>query len=110
MTLQRHPGYSVTARIRHPPHRNDDDRADSHPRTTGETAGERIEVRVVDQHDPARAVQTQDPRRAREGTEHDDNPAVLPEMSNRLDTAPCLVEEGDRALIENGELAAVALV
>ena len=109
MTLQGHQGHAVAARVRHPPHGDDDDRADPYAGAARETAGERFEVRVVGQHDPARPVQAHDPRRAREGTEHDHDPAVLPEMRDGLDTTPCLVEEGHRALIENGELVAVAL-
>ena len=35
--------------------------------------------------------------------------AVLSEMCDRLDTTPCLVEEGHRPLIQNSELIAVAL-
>src|SRR5277367_6775775 len=109
MTLQRHQGHAVAARVRHPPHGHDDDRADPYPRTSRETARERVEVRVVGQYDPARPVQAHDPRRAREGAEHDHDPAVLPEMCDGLDTTPRLVEKGHRARTENSELVAVAL-
>ena len=79
------------------------------PAPRRKAVGQLVEFRIVGQHHPAGPVEAHDPWRAREGTEHDDDPAVLPEMSNRLDTASRLVEEGDRALIENSELVAVAL-
>ena len=109
MTLEGHQGHAVAARVRHPPHVHDDDRADPWPRTAGKAAGELVEFRVVGQHDPARPVQAHDPWRSREGAEHDHDPAVLPEMRDGLDTTPGLVEEGHRALVQNGELLAVAL-
>src|SRR5271154_7197 len=109
MPLQGHQGHAVAARVRSPPHGDDDARADPYSCTALEIGGERLELRIVGQHDPARPVQAHDPRRAREGAEHDHDPAVLPEMCDGLDTTPRLVEKGHRARTENSELVAVAL-
>jgi hypothetical protein len=45
--------------------------------------------------DDAVAVQPQDPGRTLEGAEHDDDPAVLLEVGNRLDAAPTDIQPRD---------------
>ena len=97
MTLEGHQGNAVATRVRHPSHVDHDHRAHPDPCSGRKTADQSVEVRVVGEHDPARPMQTHDPWRPREGAEHDDDPAVLPEVGDGLDAAPRLVEVGHRA-------------
>ena len=103
MTLESHQGHAVATRIRHPPHDHDDDGAHPHPRPAGEAAGERLEVWVVDQHDPALPCK----RTIRGGPTKAQSMMTIRPFSRRCAMVstplPGLVEEGHRVLIENDE-------
>lgn len=107
--LECHFRHAVPAGIRHAAHLDDDDRAHAHSVTAGEPLNERGKLRLVGKYRPTGAMQANDAGRPCEGTEHHDDPAVLPEVSDGLHTAARLVKIGHLALTQDGELVPVAL-
>jgi hypothetical protein len=55
--------------------------------------------------DLAAAVQPQDPRRALEGAQHHDDPAVLADVGDRLRAAAHDVQVRDRVVVEHAQAA-----
>jgi hypothetical protein len=103
-----HERHAVATGVRDALDVDDDDRARADP-DRREPLGESREALVVDENRLGVAVEAHDARRALEGAEHHDDAAVLAEVRDGLDAAAGLVEVGDAARTEDGELAAVAL-
>jgi hypothetical protein len=68
-----------------------------------------LEAGVVAEDGFAAAVHPDDVRRALEGAPHEGDPAVLPEMGDRLRVAAGEVQVGDGEFVEDGERAREAL-
>jgi hypothetical protein len=96
---------AVPARVGDPLHVDLDDRAARLGRLGfGEADGQQlVEPGIVGQDDLATAVEAQDPRRALEGAEHDDDAPVLAQVGDRLGAAADDVQVRDRALVEHLE-------
>src|SRR6516162_9740937 len=65
--------------------------------------GHRLELGVACHHDRAATMQAKDPWRSRESAQHDDDPAVLPQVSDRLRSATDRVQVGHRVVIEHAQ-------
>ncbi len=104
-----HEGDSVAARVGDPAHLDPDHGARADDGPGAEPGRQLCETLLVPRHHRPAPMQADDTGRAGEGTEHQDDAAVLSQVGDGLYAAAGAIEVGHLGGAEHGELTVVAL-